>query len=174
MMKTKLKYALIFFVFFAGCNSDQYTKYLAKAKLKDKSPLVVFSDYLELCYAENTGAAFSILYDLTPSLRRPLLIGVPLAAVLAVGYFIWCFRRRRFFLLLPLSFIIAGATGNLLDRIRYGYVIDFIHFHIMDVFHWPVFNVADILLWIGTILLLVQIFFLRSHLLSTQKPIAAE
>lgn len=166
-MRSKLKYALLFFVFFAGCNSDQYTKFLAKSKLKDQPPMILHRDVLELCYAENTGVAFSILYDLTPSLRRPLLIGVPLVAVIAIGYFIWQFRTRRFFLLLPLLFIISGAAGNLFDRIRCGYVIDFIHFHFRDVFDWPVFNVADVLLWIGVILLLIQIFFLRSHLLST-------
>lgn len=53
--------------------------------------------------------------------------------------------------------MISGALGNLIDRIRYGYVIDFIHVHIRDVFSWPVFNVADILIVAGIGLLLLQL-----------------
>ena len=65
--------------------------------------------------------------------------------------------------LLPYLIILGGAVGNLIDRIRYGYVVDFIYFHIRDRFSWPIFNVADILLSVGVGLLLIQLFFLKGE-----------
>ena len=162
-MKTILKYALLLLVFMAGCNSDQYTKYLARESLKHNPPFVILTDYVELCYTENTGAAFSLLSHLTPTLRQPLLICVPLLTILFIAYLIWHFRSKPLYILLPLLLILSGATGNLIDRLRYGYVVDFIHLHVRDVFHWHIFNVADVLILIGSGIFLFQYVFCRNN-----------
>lgn len=173
LMRTILKYILLLLVFMAGCNSDQYTKRLARESLKHNPPLVILTDYVELCYVENTGGAFSLLSHLTPSLRRLLLICIPLITIVFIAYLIWHFRTKPWYLLLPLLLILSGATGNLLDRLRYGYVVDFIHLHVRNVFHWHIFNVADGLIFIGSSIFLLQYVYFRnnpsSHVAHTDK-----
>lgn len=152
-MKSKIKYALLLLILLGGCQCDQYTKQLAERSLKRHPPLVLLRGFAELCYAENTGMAFSLLDDLPRAIRRPLLVGVPLLlTAIATGCF-WYFRAKPFFVLLPFALMLAGAAGNLLDRLRYGYVVDFVHLHARDRFHWPIFNVADTLLFLGGALL---------------------
>jgi signal peptidase II len=160
-MKTKVKYALILLIFMVGCNSDQFTKHLARESLKHNPPIVILKNFIDLCYAENTGTAFSRLDNLTLPLSLFVLVCVPLLAVLCIAYLIWRFRSKSFNILLPFVLILAGATGNLLDRIRYGHVVDFIHLHLRDVFHWPIFNIADFLLFIGCGMLLFRFIFHR-------------
>jgi len=148
-MRSKIKYALLLLILVGGCQCDQYTKQLAERSLKRHPPLVLLHGFAELCYAENTGMAFSLFDDLSPALRRPLLVGVPLLlTALATGCF-WYFRAKPFFVLLPFALMLAGAAGNLLDRLRYGYVVDFVHLHARERFHWPIFNLADTLLFLG-------------------------
>jgi signal peptidase II len=130
--------------------------------LKHSPPLVVLRGFVELCYAENTGVAFSFLDDLRPSVRRPLLVGIPLLEATAVTCLLWYFRARSFTALLPFVLILSGAAGNLLDRLRHGYVVDFVYVHAKDVFDWPIFNVADTLLVAGVALLALQ------HVLSSK------
>ena len=161
-MKTINKYILLLFVFIAGCSSDQYTKHLARESLKHNRPFVILTDYVELCYAENPGATFSLLSHLTPFLRRSLLICIQFIMILFIAYLIWHFRSKQLYILLPLILLLSGATGNLLDRLRYGYVVDFIHLHVRDVFHWPAFNVADMFLFVGCGIFLLQYAFRRN------------
>ncbi len=165
-MKTKLKYTLIFFVFITGCNSDQLTKHLARETLRHSHPLVVFRGFIDLCYAENTGMAFSLMDNLSPSLRMLLLTCVPLFIVVCFSFLIWHFRTKKFTTLLPFALILSGASGNLFDRLMYGHVVDFIHFHIEDIFHWPIFNIADVLLFVGYLILFLQYGFRRNEKLN--------
>jgi len=161
-MKSKLKYTLIFVIFFAGCNSDQRTKYMARESLRNSQPVILLRGFVDLCYAENTGMAFSLLSYLDPPLRRGLLVCVPLVTTICFSLFIWRFRVKHFTALLPFAFILAGAAGNILDRIRYGHVVDFIHFHVRDIFHWPIFNIADVLVFVGGLMLFLQYGFRKN------------
>lgn len=161
-MRSKLKYTLIIVVFLAGCNSDQLTKHIARKSLKNNQPLVVLRGFVDLCYAENTGMAFSLLSNLSPSLRKSLLVSAPLLITIFFSYFIWRFRVRPFTALLPFILIVSGASGNLLDRMRYGHVVDFIYLHVRDVFHWHIFNIADVLIFVGGLLLILQYGFKRN------------
>ena len=121
----------------------------------------IVDDVLELEYAENCGAAFGLLRQ-APTIVRRLVFGV--AAVAATIVLLWMFIQGRggpyFAVSVPL--VISGAIGNFFDRFLYGYVVDFIHFHYehpilwMDRFDYPTFNVADIAITIGVILLLVD------------------
>ena len=121
---------------------DQYTKYLAVTNLKDKPAFVLWDKVFELTYLENRGAAFGI-------------------AVVIFVFILYCYIRiPKTGKYLPLRlcgiFIVAGAAGNLIDRIRFGYVVDFFYFRLID---FPVFNVADIYVTVSFAVLLLLVFF---------------
>lgn len=121
----------------------------------------VIGDTLELEYAENCGAAFGLLRQ-APTIVRRTVFGI--AAIAATCVLLWLFWQGRggpyFAASVPL--VISGAIGNFFDRFMYGYVVDFIHFHYehpilwMDRFDYPTFNVADIAITFGVILLLID------------------
>lgn len=117
----------------------------------------LIAGYLELRYAENCGAAFGVL-DRGPSWLRLALFG-PAAIAATVGLlwlFVTGYGGKLFAYSVPL--IASGALGNLVDRARLGYVVDFIRFHIHDSFVWPTFNVADSTITVGVALLLIEGF----------------
>jgi signal peptidase II len=119
--------------------------------------IVVIEDVFELEYAENCGAAFGLLRS-APFAVRLGVFGP--AALLATIVLFWLFvtgRGGRWFAW-SVPFVVSGALGNLFDRIRYGYVVDFIHFHWRDAFDYPTFNVADITITIGVVMLLIDGF----------------
>lgn len=113
--------------------------------------------YLELRYAENCGAAFGLMRSAHAWLRR-VVFGV--AAVLASIALLVMFARGRGGPLFGWSvpFIVAGALGNLVDRARLGYVVDFIRFHVHDTWEWPTFNIADSAITVGVVLLALEAF----------------
>ncbi len=164
-MKTAGKYCLLVFVLFAGCNSDLYTKKLATESLKDNPSVSVVNGYLDLKYTENRAAGFSLFHQLDPSTRKPLLIGLQVLGSISLLVFIFWFRKKPLPVVLPFLIILSGALGNLIDRIRNGYVVDFIFFHIENQFSWPIFNVADILIVVGAGLAIIQTFSRRTDLL---------
>lgn len=132
---------------------DQYTKYLAVTHLKDGSAFVLIDNVFELNYLENRGAAFGLLQN-----RQIFFVCV---AILIFAFILYCYVRipktgRYLPLRLCGIFIVAGAAGNLIDRIRLGYVVDFFYFRLID---FPVFNVADIYVTVSFAVLLILIFF---------------
>ena len=133
------------------------------------APSVLVDGFLELRYAENCGAAFGVLNN-GPSWLR-LLLFAPAAAAAVLGL-LWLYYSgyggRLFALSVPL--IASGALGNLVDRFRLGYVVDFVRFHLRDGFAWPTFNVADITITIGVGLLLIEGFSAPSRTQRTSAP----
>lgn len=132
---------------------DQYTKYLAVTHLKDGPAFVLIDNVFELNYLENRGAAFGLLQN-----RQIFFVCV---AILIFAFILYCYVRipktgRYMPLRLCGIFIVAGAAGNLIDRIRLGYVVDFFYFRLID---FPVFNVADIYVTVSFAVLLILIFF---------------
>jgi signal peptidase II len=130
---------------------DQLTKswvvqYFVVPNSRDPIPLL--GPFLELAYVQNSGVAFSLL---TSDSIKFLFIAL---AIAVIGYLYWR-NRENGSLLLKFSFglVVGGAIGNLIDRFRLGYVVDFIHFHIPGVFEFAVFNVADSAISIGVVLL---------------------
>ena len=119
------------------------------------APTVLVPGYLELRYAENCGAAFSMLDD-APSWVR-LAIFAPAALAFTFGL-LWLYATgygaRLFAVGVPL--IASGALGNLIDRFRFGYVVDFIRFHVASEWAWPTFTVADVTIAIGGALLVLE------------------
>lgn len=132
---------------------DLLTKQLAMQYLELYRPNEVFS-WLNLTLAHNTGAAFSILAD-GGGWQRWFLSAVAVVICIVLLIWLWQLPHRARLLPTSLSLIIGGAVGNLADRIRFGYVIDFIDVHYRD-WHWPAFNLADSAIVIGVILLLLD------------------
>lgn len=119
------------------------------------APVVLIDGYFELRYAENCGAAFGFMRDMPSMLRKGVFyVAAAGAVVLLLGMFIKGRGGTLFAISVPL--IIAGAIGNFVDRVRFGYVVDFIRFHIHDRWAYPTFNVADAWITIGVALILVE------------------
>lgn len=116
---------------------------------------VLVDGYLDLSYAENRGAAFGMLRDAPKWVRATLFTA---AAVLATVILMWMFVAGHggplFAWSVPL--IVSGALGNMIDRWRLGYVVDFIRFHINDGWEWPTFNIADCTITVGVVFLLLD------------------
>ncbi len=132
---------------------DLWTKHLASSHLVMFQPVEVLP-WLDWRLAHNTGAAFSFLAGADGWQRWFFTV---LAAVVSVFLVAWLFRLERGQRLVPLalSLVLGGAVGNLVDRVRYGYVVDFIDVHAGD-WHWPAFNIADSAITCGIILLLLD------------------
>lgn len=132
---------------------DLWTKHLASSLLTLYEPVEV-TGWLNWRLAHNPGAAFSFLAGADGWQRWFFTV---LAAVVSVFLLLWLLRTDRRDRLVPLalSLVMAGAVGNAIDRLRHGYVIDFIDVHARG-WHWPAFNVADSAIVCGIILLLLD------------------
>lgn len=130
---------------------DQLTKYVAVLKLMQVRTLPLIPEVFHLTYVENSGAGFGMFQDFTWLLS---LFSAVVAAIL-IGYVLWK-KPKHPCLLTALTFLCGGALGNLIDRIRLGYVVDFLDFTLID---FPVFNVADCFVSVGAILLAVYIIW---------------
>lgn len=130
---------------------DQWTKKEALWRLENSASIDILKNRIELTLVKNTGAAFNIFSD-----RRKLLIGVTLPTIVFLGYYLMvCLGREGSSLLkLALSFVIGGGIGNLIDRIKKGFVVDFIYFKIKK---FPVFNFADFFVFGGEFILIYLI-----------------
>jgi signal peptidase II len=137
---------------------DQFTKWLAAGNLQYGEP-VPLVPMLALTLAHNYGAAFSFLGDASGWQRWFFIV---LAMVVSIVLLLWLRRLQRHEqrVALALALILGGAIGNVIDRLLYGYVIDFIDVYYGD-WHWPVFNVADSAISVGAALLLFDALFSR-------------
>jgi signal peptidase II len=136
---------LIPLVALVGC--DRVTKSVAKAALEHRPPHALLGSILDLRYVENTDIAFNGLRWIPAAVRGPLLVAFGALAI-GVLFGLLCRRIGGRLTRASLVLILAGALGNYADRLSRGYVVDFIHFP-----HWPVFNVADICVTVGVVLL---------------------
>lgn len=129
---------------------DQIVKFLVKSKIALESSIVIIPNFFSLTYVRNDGAAFSILEGKTWFL---ILIAI-MVLVFIIGYSIKNNLKQKENIIL--SIIIAGIVGNLIDRLLYGYVIDFLSFKIIN-YDFPVFNIADILVCIGCFIYIIYL-----------------
>jgi len=138
---------------------DQWTKNLAVANFK-LHVLKPVTSFFNFTLAYNTGAAFSFLNDAGGWQRWFFIITT---IIIIIGLLVWLLNLDKHdkYSVLGISLIIGGALGNLWDRIIYGYVIDFLDFHI-NTWHWPAFNIADSAITIGAILLLIPMIISTS------------
>lgn len=132
---------------------DQATKYLAVKKLKGRRPFVLIPHVFELQYLENRGAAFGVLQG---QKWLFLLLTVFFLAALTFAYVRIAGKKRFIPLQILVFFLYAGAIGNMIDRIRHNYVVDFFYFSLID---FPVFNMADIYITVSCMILLILFLF---------------
>jgi signal peptidase II len=133
---------------------DQTAKYLASVYLKPTPSQTVplIKGVFHLTYAENRGAAFSILQN-----KRTLFIVVTVMFIIFAVYYLLRHRNENILVKISLSMILSGAIGNLIDRVRFGYVVDFMDFRLIN---FPIFNIADCGVVIGSILLGYYLIFI--------------
>ncbi len=158
-MKNKQFYFAIVIV---ALVADQFTKLWATAKLLPVSSVEVIAGLFRLTYARNRGVAFSLFADSEFEVRWVLSA---ISAIAAVAVFIYLLRTasQHGRLNSALALLLAGITGNLIDRVRLGEVVDFLDFHWFDRFVWPTFNVADAAICIGAVLLALEMMKEESH-----------
>jgi signal peptidase II len=135
---------------------DRTIKHFIVDKLKDHPDFSVIPGILDLHYLENTGAAFGILKN-----QRAFFLMVTIIMLIAIIFLIWSFPPKKKYIAahLFLIFISSGAIGNMTDRILNGFVVDYIY---LSFINFPVFNVADIYVTIGTIgIAILLIFFYK-------------
>jgi signal peptidase II len=158
-LHTSLRWLLLLALFLGGCGADQATKIWAKSEFQDKPALTLVPQLLEFRYAENRAIAFSMFHDIPGHVRTPLILALTSLALIALFTMIWKMRNQGVWRLVPLAMIMGGAIGNLQDRLTHGFVVDFVHVHWRDTWSFPIFNVADSLITVGTILLLATSLF---------------
>jgi signal peptidase II len=135
---------------------DQSTKAWAVRRLRLGDQIEVISGFLNLAYAQNTGVAFSMLDDHGDPGRWGLSIVAIVAGVL-VMYFFWRTPRSDDRMLGSLALLLAGIVGNVTDRLRLGFVVDFIDVQFGS-WHYPTFNVADMAIVVGAGLMIIDLF----------------
>lgn len=136
------------FIIILGIVIDRVTKLLSIKHLKGKESITVIKVFFSFDYVENEGAAFGILQG-----KQYILSVIAGIMVIAMIVYLIKYKPSSKLLKLSLALVISGAIGNLIDRLYYKYVVDFISFHYKDVYYFPNFNVADILVVVGTFLL---------------------
>ncbi|HUT70809.1 MAG TPA: signal peptidase II [Desulfatiglandales bacterium] len=146
---------------------DQVSKWFMVAQLEPYQAHSVIPGFLDLVLVKNKGMAFGILGQSRSHVAAYLLMGATLAAILVIVVFFWRARRDQKWLTVGLALILGGAVGNLVDRIRLGFVIDFLDFSIKG-YHWPAFNLADSAVTMGTLWLLLNLVLGKS--LSGKSP----
>ncbi len=150
---------------------DQVSKYIIKTSMYLGESFPVWGNFFRITYVENPGMAFGFRFS-----NSTLFMVLSIVAGILVLYYLYRIRNESWILQLALSWITAGAIGNLLDRFIYGRVVDFLDFEFWDIsvssfdvlgFHfpgyamtrWPVFNVADMAVSGGMIILIAYILF---------------
>lgn len=175
--RRRILFAIVLVACVTGC--DQTTKYHALSTLTDTFQTASgFSEFVERFltgrhpsptkvlevipgiwhyrYVENPGSAFSLWRGSSSNAVRILLLLIRTA--IAAFLVLYLVRTRQLLVTLGTAFVLGGAIGNLFDGMRFGYVIDFIHWHWHDDFKWPVFNIADAAISIGAGFLLIAYF----------------
>lgn len=155
MKNSLMRFLILIIILVSGCSLDLKTKDMAKIALKEHSVSVI-SNYFDLRYVENNAIAFGLLEDISKNIRIPLIFLLTISATFLGFYMIWRMRRLKFRFLLPFFIIIGGAYGNIIDRLLNGNVTDFFLLHYYTRYYFYVFNVADVLVNIGVILIILQ------------------
>lgn len=139
---------------------DQITKAVITDKLFVYGTHKVIDGFFSLVYVMNPGAAFGFLAGAPEIFRYLFFIGISFLAMLLIIYYILKSKQERLPVIISLTLIFGGAVGNLIDRIRFGAVVDFLDFYI-GTWHWPAFNVADSAISIGAVLMVWEMLVNR-------------
>lgn len=134
---------------------DQLTKHLVMRSLDLNQVVETVPGLFDLVYFKNPGAAFGIFND-GGAMRTVFLIATSLVSLVIIGVLMK--QSKDALMTFGLSLIAGGAVGNLIDRVRFGSVVDFLYFHIGE-YYWPAFNVADSAITVGVALAIASYYF---------------
>ena len=145
--KGKIVFSLLVFIILL----DQISKFIVDRTMALNHSIPVIQNLFSLTYIRNTGAAFGILAGSDAAFRLPILIVFSLLAIGFIGMMLRRLPESEKGLITALTFIMGGAIGNLIDRVVYGEVIDFLDFYWFR-YHWPAFNFADSFITLGVVI----------------------
>lgn len=145
---------MIIFTAMAVTALDQLTKHLIMRSLGLNQAVVAIPGLFDIVYFKNPGAAFGIFND-GGVWRTVLLIGTSLVSLVVIGVLMK--QSKDALMTFALSLIAGGAVGNLIDRARFGSVVDFLYFHLGE-YYWPAFNVADSAITVGVVLAFISYY----------------
>ncbi len=134
---------------------DQLSKKMVESHLALYDSIAVIPGFFDLIHIRNTGSAFSLFAGHNSIWIPRLLIAITSISLVAILYFVVRFPQISLILQAGLFSVLGGAAGNLIDRIRYGYVVDFLDIYAGS-YHWPAFNVADSAISVGIGLILLD------------------
>lgn len=135
---------------------DQLVKIYVHANFGLGESVPVIPDIFSITYVRNIGAAFGIFRDMSPVFRQIFFLSMPPVAMIIIIFMLKSVPNDDRWQVFALSLIFGGAIGNYIDRLRYGYVIDFLDFHWKEVWSYPAFNIADSAIVCGVGLLLIM------------------
>jgi signal peptidase II len=142
------KFLLLGLTLVLGIGLDQLTKFWVAQAIPKHAVIPIIPDFFNLVHVYNRGAAFGLLSSWSPDFVRYFFISTNLAIAVVIVYLYWRTSTEYPLFLWGYSLILSGALGNLIDRVRYGEVLDFLDFYVGR-HHWPAFNVADSLICAG-------------------------
>ncbi len=137
---------------------DQLTKYMILTTMPLHSSVPVIEGFFNITHVHNPGGAFGMFADGSPLLRKLLFLVVSSLAICFVLYFYHSTPLTYRYLSFGFAMIFGGAVGNMIDRIRFGKVVDFLDVYIRN-YHWPAFNVADSAITIGVTIFVIHLVF---------------
>lgn len=145
---------------------DQATKALVRVYLPPWEVLTLVPGFFNLVHVQNRGAAFGFLSQGQGMWQPLFFIFITIAAVAIILSLMWTGHRKDRLFQFSLGAVLGGAVGNLIDRVMFGVVTDFLDFYIGRM-HWPAFNIADMAISIGAFLLLIAVYRKGRHVSST-------
>lgn len=135
--------------------ADQASKYFVAEEVLANKMGIMYTSFFNLVRAWNSGVSFSLLDNLGD--KGAVILSV-FAAVIVIMLFVWMYKEPNKYIKAAIGLIIGGAIGNIIDRVRFGAVFDFLDFHFEDT-HWPAFNLADAFICIGAFVIVIISLF---------------
>ncbi len=152
----KKKYWVLLIICFCVLLADQWTKTMVREQIPLYHGIEVIGGIFNLTHVRNTGGAFGVFGGERRALGSFFFVAVSLIAIGILLYLFIKVKESEKTLALSFSLVLSGAIGNLIDRFRYGEVIDFFDFHLRS-YHWPAFNIADAAICVGIGLMALEL-----------------
>ena len=168
----KKKYILLMAIAGFIIAIDQLIKFYVHTHFQLGESLPVVPGFFNITYVRNPGAAFGFLAESHPSFRELFFLSMPPVALVIILMILRGVPDSDKIQTIALCSVFGGAIGNYIDRIRFRYVIDFLDFHIKEKYTWPAFNIADMAIVCGVIVLLL-LMFLESRQKNKEQTISA-